>query len=145
VPEPRAEATTLRATHRARLDQELEDTVPLRQSETVLVAGVVRSGAFRRLARLSYLRVTGDRVALLRHFATRPDAVTEIPAASLSTVQRTAKAVRLEFASRNGSETLTLHPWRKGWLSGLEIVEPKVSLSADELLAVLASLRHEAG
>jgi len=134
--EPSNEATTRGAEYAARIDREMERTAPLREGETLDVQGIVRCRS-RVLPRLSYLRVSPNRICVVQHFTLRPDQLTEIPRAAVTQTRAEGSWVRLSFTHETGPMTFFLRPWERG-LRRI-VVEPVLRMSLQELCRVLSS------
>lgn len=134
--EPSNEATTRRAEHAGRLDREMERTAPLREGEALDVQGIVRCRS-RVLPRVSYLRVSPNRIRVAQHFAFQPDQLTEIPRAAVTQTRVEGSWVRLSFTHETGPMTLFLKPWERR-LRRI-VIEPVLRMSLEELCRVLSS------
>jgi hypothetical protein len=111
--EDRVVATTRRCVRPGRVDRELTATAPLLDGESVLAEGVVRSRT-SGLPRLSYLRISTDRICVVQHFAFRTDRLIEIPLeARLAAPVVDGSWVRIDVLHEDGTLCLHLRPWER--------------------------------
>jgi hypothetical protein len=90
---------------------------------------------------VAYLRVSERRVCLVQHYALRPDALIEIPRDALTAVTRLQGPwVQLAIVHEVGPMTVRMRPWETR-LCRL-VVERKLTLSPDELCALLNDVRR---
>ena len=116
---------------------ELDRTVPVEPGEQVLLRGAMRLRGVGLLPRPVVLRLTRCRLAVLAHYAFRPDQVWDLPRDSIRTVQVVDGAVEVSWASADETAVLAL----AGWTGRAALDRPlhDVPAVADELLAWLAS------
>jgi hypothetical protein len=129
-------ARILRAEYAAKgVAEELDRTLPLRADEHVILegAGRRRRGLWQRL---TYLRLSSDRLCLVEHFALRPDQAMDIPRESVRSLSKVPGGALLEVATPEGAESLTLTGW-----SGRGLVRSPLYLSPDEMFEKLDGWR----
>lgn len=104
------------------VDHELDRTLPLNDGEEVALSGAVLARAPWRGRRVAFLRLSDERLCIVRHYNVRRDQALEVPAGALLEVRewqvgRTPSAHR---HSRRGS--------RPPWLDG---ASPRVATAQD--------------
>lgn len=106
-------ARDIRAVYAFRgLPEELNRTLPLDANESVILEGTLLCYRIPVFPRISYVRLTCDRFALLRHYGWRPDTVTEVPPRAVRKVDR--KGTRLEMTWLGHDDRpsfISLAPW----------------------------------
>jgi hypothetical protein len=120
--------------------REIDATLPLALNEPVITEGMVRrytTNAF--VQRPCYLRLTPVRLALLEHFMTRPDRVTEVPPGAVEEVAQEGSLVMIAWRGPGGTRTVKLQP-----KSPLFPVVGKLPDTADELTEKLKAWRRSA-
>jgi hypothetical protein len=137
VPNSPGAAITRRCVRAGRLDEEMARTAPLNEGEAVIAEGVVRCRTSVVFRRLSYLRLSTNRICLVQHFALRPDLLIEVPREAVTSVSCTQGAwVRLDIHHEAGDTVVMLQPWEP--LLRRPVVEPVLRLSSNELCDLLA-------
>ena len=122
-------AREIRAAYRAHgVRAEVDTTLPLSNDERVITEGMVRRYVNTFIQRPCYLRLTGTRLVMLEHFATRPDRVTEIPAAAVERVEQEGQLVLVTWRTATATRTVRFQP-----RSRLFPVRWQLPDSADEL------------
>jgi hypothetical protein len=92
---------------------ELGRTLPLAAHEAVVFHGVMRLRSRGRLPRPTLLRLTQPRLAVLAHYAFRPDWVWDLPFAAVQTVDLVGRAVHITWTGDDRTVgLLQLTPWR---------------------------------
>ena len=81
---------------------EMARTFPLAPSETVLEAGIVRSGR-----RAAFLRLTDKRLCLIEHFALRADRRYEMPPTSVISSTREPQSLLVTWRTADGQDRST--------------------------------------
>jgi hypothetical protein len=81
---------------------ELARTLPLAPDETVTTEGALRTydGPFSQ--RMTYLRLTRDRLCLLRHHLAGPDKISEIPRIAMRSVEVEGRLIYLSWTQTDG-------------------------------------------
>jgi hypothetical protein len=94
------------------LPAELNRTLPLDAGERVILEGTLRCRSSAGSQRISYVRLTSDRFVLLRHYAWRPDAVTEVPPRAVRKVDRESARLEVTWTGQDGRVSfISLAPW----------------------------------
>jgi len=92
--------------------EELNRTLPLDVGECVILEGTLLVYSSPLFQRVSYVRLTSDRFALLRHYGWRPDTVTEVPPRALRKVDRVGARLEMTWTGHDGRISLVcLTPW----------------------------------
>ena len=90
----------------------LDRTLPLVGDEHVVFEGTLRFYRSPVSRRISYVRLTSDRLLLLRHYAWRPDTVTEVPPHAVRTVERDGPRLQMTWTGQDGGISfISLAPW----------------------------------
>jgi hypothetical protein len=106
-------ARDLRAVYAFRgLPEELNRTLPLDADERVIIEGTLLRYNSYLSQRISYVRLTTNRFLLLRHYAWRPDTVTEVPPRAIRKVDRAAAKLEMTWTDHDGRiSMISLTPW----------------------------------
>jgi hypothetical protein len=90
----------------------LNRTLPLVGDERVILEGTLRFYRSPVSRRLSYVRLTSDRLTLLHHYAWRPDTVTEVPPHAVRTLERDGPRLQMTWTGQDGGISfISLAPW----------------------------------
>jgi hypothetical protein len=112
-------ARDLRAVYAFRgLPEELNRTLPLDAGEHVIIEGTLLRYKWYLSQRISYVRLTTNRFLLLRHYAFRPDTVTEVPPGAIRKVNRAGARLEITWTGHDGRiSMIALTPWAmpKAW------------------------------
>jgi len=106
-------ARDLRAVYAFRgLPEELSRTLPLDADERVIIEGTLLRYNSYLSQRISYVRLTSNRFLLLRHYAWRPDTVTEVPPRAIRRVDRAGARLEMTWTDHDDRiSMISLTPW----------------------------------
>ena len=94
------------------LPAELNRTLPLDADERVIIEGTLLRYNSYLSQPISYVRLTSNRFLLLRHYAWRPDTVTEVPPRAIRKVGRAGARLEMTWTDHDGRiSVISLTPW----------------------------------
>lgn len=116
------------------LHRELERTLPLQEGEEVDLSGAVRQRERWQVRRLGFLRLSAQRLCLLRHFDLRADQAWEVPLGALVAVASSGTWVELTVRFTGGDETIALRGW-----TGHRLAAPPLRIDRRDLAGRLSA------
>ena len=114
------------------VDHELDRTLPLNNGEEVIVAGAVLARAPWLGRRLAFLRLSDERLCIVRHYNVRRDQALEVPAGALLAVRTTGRWVELRVRTDTDDEVVGLRGW-----TGRRLASPPLRMDRDTLAGLL--------